>query len=100
MATISRFNAVVQMGKIEITGFIAWNMWLVVHLAYITGFRNRLTAVFGWLVAFTGRGRSERTTTTQQIFARVALEQLDRGATSLVSAPGEYDAALAAKTDD
>ena len=97
MATIARFNAVVSIGKLELAGFIAWIMWLLVHLMYITGFRNRFTAAIHWFFSFLGRGRSERTTTMQQIFGRVALEQLERGATSLVSPPGEYDAALAAK---
>ncbi len=62
------------------------------HLFYITGFKNRLTAVLHWLVSFLGRGRSERTSTEQQIFARVALQRLQGGAADLVSQPGEYDA--------
>ena len=94
MATISRFRAVAMVGKIQLTGFIAWLMWLAVHLVYITGFKNRVTAVLHWLVSFLGRGRAERTATEQQIFGRNALARLRRGATDLVSAPGEYDAAL------
>ena len=43
-------------------------------------------------MSFLGRGRSERTSTEQQIFARVALERLHGGAADLVSQPGEYDA--------
>ncbi|WP_148611926.1 NAD(P)/FAD-dependent oxidoreductase [Nocardioides rubriscoriae] len=92
MATISRFNAVATIGKIRLTGFIAWLMWLAVHLVYITGFKNRTTAVLHWFVSFLGRGRSERTATEQQIFGRTALARLGRGATDLVSAPGELDA--------
>ncbi|MGA8846052.1 MAG: NAD(P)/FAD-dependent oxidoreductase [Nocardioides sp.] len=92
MATISRFKAVAMVGKVRLTGFIAWLMWLAVHLFYITGFKNRVTAVLHWFVSFLGRGRSERTSTEQQIFARTALARLDRGATDLVSDPGEYDA--------
>ncbi|MGA8258029.1 MAG: NAD(P)/FAD-dependent oxidoreductase, partial [Nocardioides sp.] len=91
MATISRFKAVAMVGKLRVTGFIAWLMWLAVHLVYITGFKNRVTAVLHWLVSFLGRGRSERTATEQQIFARTALQRLSRGATDLVSPPGEYD---------
>jgi NADH dehydrogenase len=93
MAIISRFNAVAMVGKLRLTGVIAWLMWLAVHLVYITGFKNRVTAVLHWFISFLGRGRSERTTTEQQIFARAALARLGRGATDLVSAPGEYDAA-------
>jgi NADH dehydrogenase len=48
-----------------------------------------------WAVSFLGRGRSERTTTEQQIFARSALSRLRRGAADLVSDPGAYDAARA-----
>lgn len=93
MAIISRFRAVAMVGKLRLTGVIAWLMWLAVHLVYITGFKNRVTAVLHWFVSFLGRGRSERTTTEQQIFARAALGRLRRGATDLVSAPGAYDAA-------
>ena len=95
MAIISRFDAVAMVGKLRLTGFIAWLMWLAVHLVYITGFKNRLTALLHWVVSFIGRGRSERTTTEQQIFARAALNRLERGAVELVSPPGIYDAARA-----
>ncbi|MFT4265493.1 MAG: NAD(P)/FAD-dependent oxidoreductase [Nocardioides sp.] len=78
MATISRFRAVAKIGKIELTGFIAWLMWLAVHIIYITGFKNRLTTAFRWVISFLGRDRSERTTTLQQVFARSALERIQR----------------------
>ncbi|MFC6152967.1 NAD(P)/FAD-dependent oxidoreductase [Nocardioides yefusunii] len=91
MAIISRFNAVVMMGKFRLTGFIAWLAWLFLHLLYITGFKGRLTALLHWAISFLGRGRSERTTTVQQIFARQALQRLEHGAADLVSEPGKYD---------
>lgn len=90
MAIISRFRAVAMVGKLRLTGVVAWLMWLVVHLFYITGFKNRVTAVIRWAVSFLGKGRSERTSTEQQIFARVALQRLAGGASDLVSQPGEY----------
>jgi NADH:ubiquinone reductase (H+-translocating) len=93
MAIISRFRAVALVGKLRLTGVLAWLMWLAVHLVYITGFKNRVTAVLHWFVSFLGRGRSERTTTEQQIFGRAALARLKGGATDLVSQPGAYDAA-------
>ncbi len=93
MAIISRFRAVAMVGKLRITGVLAWLMWLGLHLVYITGFKNRVTAVLHWMISFLGRGRSERTSTEQQIFARSALARLQRGATDLVSAPGLYEAA-------
>ena len=93
MATISRFSAVAMIGKLRFTGFIAWLMWLGLHLVYITGFKNQLTALLHWAVSFIGRGRSERTATEQQIFARAALKRLKGGAADLVSPPGAYEAA-------
>jgi NADH:ubiquinone reductase (H+-translocating) len=95
MAIISRFRAVALIGKLRITGVLAWLMWLALHLVYITGFKSRVTALLHWAVSFIGRGRSERTTTEQQIFARSALGRLKRGAADLVSDPGAYDAARA-----
>jgi NADH dehydrogenase len=89
MATISRFCAVTSIGRLRLSGFIAWVMWLVVHLAYLVGFKNRVTTLLHWTVSFVGRGRSERTVTQQQIFARQALDQLgDRFSRSLSPRPG------------
>jgi NADH:ubiquinone reductase (H+-translocating) len=95
MATISRFRAVALVGNVKLTGFIAWLMWLSVHLLYLTGFKNRLGALLHWGVSFLGRGRSQRTATEQQIFARAALQRLKGGASDLVSSPGDYEATRA-----
>ena len=95
MAIISRFRAVAMIGKVRLSGFVAWLMWLGLHLVYITGFKSRVTALLHWAVSFIGRGRSERTTTEQQIFARAALNRLEHGAADLVSPPGVYDATRA-----
>jgi len=91
MATISRFDAVAMVGKLRISGLIAWLMWLGVHLVYLTGFKNQVTALLHWTVTFLSNDRSERTATEQQIFARMALKRLPGGAKGLVSAPGEFD---------
>jgi NADH dehydrogenase len=61
MATIARFRAVASIGPLGVTGFAGWVLWLVVHLAFLTGFKNRLAAVADWAVAFLGRGRRQRT---------------------------------------
>jgi NADH:ubiquinone reductase (H+-translocating) len=76
MATISRFHAVVDLGKVKFEGFIAWVMWLALHLFYIVGFKSRITTVLHWLVSFLGRGRSQRVATQQQVYGRLALEHL------------------------
>jgi NADH dehydrogenase len=48
MATIGRSDAVVWVGKIRISGLIAWLAWLGLHLAYLLGGRNRLQVVIDW----------------------------------------------------
>ncbi|WP_447644735.1 NAD(P)/FAD-dependent oxidoreductase [Nocardioides zeae] len=86
MAVIGRFRAVMMVGnKLRISGIIAWLSWLAVHLMYLTGFKNRVTALLRWFVSFVGRDRSERTMTEQQVFARRALARLEGGARDLVS---------------
>jgi NADH dehydrogenase len=76
MATVSRFHAVASIGsRIRLAGFVAWLMWLGVHLLYLVGFRNRVTTLLHWAVTFIGRGRSERVATEQQVFARVAIQR-------------------------
>jgi NADH dehydrogenase len=84
MATISRFRAVVSFKGIRVSGFLGWLMWLFVHLAFMTGFRNRFTTILGWTLSFIGRGRSERTLTTQQVIGRVAIDEAG-GQTFLLS---------------
>jgi NADH dehydrogenase len=77
MATVSRYSAVAQVGKLEFGGFIAWLAWLVLHLYYLVGHKNRVTAVLAWVVSFLGRGRGQMAITSQMIYARQALSQAD-----------------------
>jgi len=80
MATISRFSAVVSMGRLRFSGFVAWLAWLALHLIYIIGFKSRVTTLLHWLVTFIGRGRAQRVTTAQQVLGRRALARLESGA--------------------
>jgi NADH dehydrogenase len=75
LATISRFRAVVSIGRIRVAGLTGWLIWLAVHLAFLTGFKNRLAAVANWAVAFLGRGRRQRTITERQVFARTRASE-------------------------
>ncbi|HWE09495.1 MAG TPA: NAD(P)/FAD-dependent oxidoreductase [Solirubrobacteraceae bacterium] len=74
MATIARFQAIASIGRVRVSGFAAWVMWLGVHLFALTGFKNRIAAVLNWAIAFLGRGRAQRAITAQQVFGRQALE--------------------------
>jgi NADH dehydrogenase len=93
MATITRFSAVTSTGRIQTAGFLAWLLWLVVHLMYLVGFKNRLTTLMHWLVSFVGRTRSERTTTAQQVVARNRLRRESGGAPIWPGAVGERPSA-------
>jgi NADH dehydrogenase len=53
-----------------VTGGIAWLLWLVVHLALLTGYKNTLFALANWAVAFLGRYLRQRTVTEQQLAAQ------------------------------
>jgi NADH:ubiquinone reductase (H+-translocating) len=75
MAAISRFRAVVSFKGLRLSGFLGWLTWLVVHLAFLTGFKNRFATVARWAVAFIGGARPQRTITMQQVISRVAIEQ-------------------------
>ena len=70
MATVSRFHAIVSVGRVRMSGFAAWLLWLAVHLIALTGFKNRIAVLFNWTIAFVGGGRPQRAITTQQVFAR------------------------------
>ena len=76
MATVSRFSAVCQVGKLEFGGFFAWLAWLGLHLYYLVGSRNRLIAVISWFVTFLGRHRGQMTITERWVFARRAIEEV------------------------
>jgi NADH dehydrogenase len=68
-AYISRGRAVVTAGPLHLGGFVGWLVWLFIHIAFLTGFRNRVGALLGWALAFTRRIRLERTFTIDDIGA-------------------------------
>ena len=79
MATIARFKAVVKMGNTKLTGFVAWAAWCFLHLLYIVGFKSQVGTLVNWFFSFISGARSQRTTTNQQLVARLAMEQLGSG---------------------
>jgi NADH dehydrogenase len=65
LATVGRSYAIVDIGKIRLTGFIAWLMWLVVHIYFLVGFRNRLVAIFQWAWTYFTYARGARLITSE-----------------------------------
>jgi NADH:ubiquinone reductase (H+-translocating) len=65
LATVGRSFAVVASGPLHFTGFLAWVMWLVVHIFYLIGFRNRLLVIFQWAWEYVTRQRGARLITCE-----------------------------------
>ncbi|MGE3174859.1 MAG: NAD(P)/FAD-dependent oxidoreductase [Planctomycetota bacterium] len=60
LATIGRAAAVGQLGGLEISGFLAWWMWWLIHIAYLIGFRNRIACMMGWAWQYFAFSRGAR----------------------------------------
>jgi NADH dehydrogenase len=60
MATIGRAAAVVEMGTLHVWGWLAWVMWLTVHITYLIGFDNRLVVMIEWAYNYITRNRGAR----------------------------------------
>ncbi len=52
MAIIGKNHAVVKAGKMKMQGLLAWFAWLFIHIAFLIGFRNRLSVLLGWAFAY------------------------------------------------
>jgi NADH dehydrogenase len=66
-AYIARGRAVVSAGPAKLSGFPGWVFWLFIHIAFLTGFRNRIGAVLTWWLAFTRDVRRERAFTATEV---------------------------------
>ncbi len=60
MATIGRSKAIAEAAGLKFKGFIAWLMWLFLHVFFLIGFRNRFAVMFEWFWAYLTRERSAR----------------------------------------
>ena len=60
MATIGRAAAVAVVGRFKLSGLVAWLAWLLVHIMFLIGFRNRLLVLFEWAWAYVTWHRGAR----------------------------------------
>ncbi|MFK8139353.1 MAG: NAD(P)/FAD-dependent oxidoreductase [Bdellovibrionales bacterium] len=60
MATIGRSKAVVETGGFKFTGFFAWSIWVVIHVAYLVQFKNRFFVLLQWMWGYFSFGRGAR----------------------------------------
>jgi NADH dehydrogenase len=88
MAAIGRGRAIVSFHGLRYGGLLGFLSWLFVHLAFLTGFRNRVGALISWSWAFIGRSRNQRTFTVEEIggsdiYGRGATQGSTRALTEL-----------------
>ena len=60
MATIGRAAAVAKIGPFEFAGFLAWLIWVGIHILNLIGFRNRIVVVLEWAWAYFAFARNAR----------------------------------------
>jgi len=67
MATIGRSAAIAEIGKIKLTGYVAWLLWLFIHMVFLVSFKNKASVIVEWLWSYT----------TLQKRARVMIKSKD-----------------------
>jgi NADH dehydrogenase len=60
MATIGRSKAIAQIGKAHFSGFVAWMMWLGLHIVFLVGLRNRISVFLNWIYSYFSYRRGAR----------------------------------------
>lgn len=52
LATIGRNRAVALLGRVKLSGWLAWAAWLFIHILFLIGFRNRLVVLVDWAFSY------------------------------------------------
>jgi NADH dehydrogenase len=60
LATIGRAAAVADFGRFRLSGFFAWMAWLLIHIFFLIGFRNRVLVILEWAWAYATYDRGAR----------------------------------------
>ena len=60
LATVGRSFAILDSNGIRMSGFIAWLAWLGIHVMFLIGFRNRLSVMIQWVIAYLTYQRGAR----------------------------------------
>jgi NADH:ubiquinone reductase (H+-translocating) len=83
MATIGRKSAVVQLGRMKLTGFPAWVLWSLAHIYFLIGFRNRLLVATNWGSNYVTFQRGTRLITGVSGSRSAEMARPQEGATSM-----------------
>ncbi len=73
VAAIGRFRAIASIRGLRLSGFAGWFVWFFVHLAFLSGYGNRLTTMLRWMRSMIGRGRAERQFSTAHVGGDLSL---------------------------
>ncbi|HMR64100.1 MAG TPA: NAD(P)/FAD-dependent oxidoreductase [Anaerolineae bacterium] len=71
MAVIGRHAAVAQAGRLQVSGYLAWLMWVFIHIWYLVGFDNKLVVMFQWAWNYFTKNRGARLITGSDPFPLV-----------------------------
>ncbi len=82
MATIGRRRAILESGNIKLAGIAAWMSWLIIHIYYLAGFKNRLFVVLQWALSYFSYGRGARLIVEKnwRFYAEDEVESSERSA--------------------
>lgn len=90
LATIGRAAAIAQIGKIHLSGLLAWLTWLFVHIMYLVGFRNRVLVIMQWAWSyFTFQRSAWLITGASRTVAVPSMEYAERARPSAAQAEGK-----------
>ena len=90
MATIGRAAAVARIGRVELSGLVAWLAWLLVHIFFLIGFRNRVAVMLQWAWSYLTYKRGARLITDTSERWRLEAER-HAGAPAVPPGPRQGD---------
>ncbi len=73
VATVGRFRAIASIRGLRLSGLAGWFVWFFVHLAFLSGYGNRLATMLRWMRSMIGRGRAERVFSTAHVGGDLSL---------------------------
>jgi NADH dehydrogenase len=73
VAAVGRFRAIASVRGLRLSGFPGWFVWFFVHLAFLSGYDNRLSTMLRWMRSMIGRGRAEREFSTAHVGGDLSL---------------------------
>jgi NADH dehydrogenase len=96
LATIGRSRAIAMVDRMHLSGLLAWLVWLLVHIFYLIGFKNRFVVMFTWAWSYVTYGRGARLVVGQPTAEMRTVLGMPASASLPASLPQRRDLAGAA----